>query len=60
MKSMGAALATALLLGACSYGGMFGIELEVRSDVVKFKPVTEELGERRSHCSPADTKKNWC
>ena len=60
MKSIGAVSATALLLGACSYGGMLGFELEIRSDVVKFNPVTEELGGRRSHCSPADVKKNWC
>jgi hypothetical protein len=60
MKSTGAVLATALLLGACSYGGMYDFELELRSDAVKLKPVTEEPRGRRSHCSPADTKKNWC
>ena len=60
MRSISAVLATALFLGACSYGGMFGFELELRSDAVKLKPVTEELGGRRSHCSPADAKKNWC
>ncbi len=60
MKPRGAVIVAVLLLGACSYGGMFGFELELRSDVVKLKPVTEELGGRRSHCSPADAKKNWC
>ncbi len=60
MKSIGAVLATTLLLGACSYGGMFGIELELSSDGVKFKPVTAEVGESRSHCSPGHANKNWC
>ena len=60
MRSIGAVLATALLLSGCSYGGMFGIELDVRFDGVKFKPVTEELSGRRSHCAPTGTKKVWC
>ena len=60
MKSIGAVLAAALLLGACSHLGMLGFELEITADAVKFKPMAEEVSGDRSHCSPGDAKQNWC
>jgi hypothetical protein len=65
MKSIGAVLAAALLLSACSYSDIFGsdifgFELEIKSGEVKFKPMTVEVGGSRSHCSPGHPQKNWC
>jgi len=57
MKSIGAVLATALLLGACSISGP---KVKVEPAVVKVKPVTVELGGSNSHCPPGHAKKNWC
>ena len=60
MKSLGAVLAAAVLLGACSHVGMFGFELKITSDEVTVMPLAEDVGGDRSHCSPGDAKKNWC
>ncbi len=66
MKSIGAVLVTALLLSACSHsdifghGDTFGIELEIRSDEVTFKPTSVEVGGSRSHCSQDRARKNLC
>ena len=60
MKSLGAVLAAAMLLGACSYIGMFGFELKITSDEVTVMPMAEDAGGDRSHCPPGDAKINWC
>jgi hypothetical protein len=60
MKSLGAVLAAAMLLGACSNIGMFGFELKITSDEVTVMPLAEDAGADRSHCTPGDVKKNWC
>jgi len=57
MKSIGAVLAAALLLGACTISGP---KVKVEPAVVKVKPVTVEVGGSRSHCPPGHAKKNWC
>ena len=57
MKSIGAVLATALLLGACSVSWP---KVKVEPAVVKVKPVTVEVGGSNSHCPPGHAKKNWC
>ena len=60
MKSLGAVLAAAMLLGACSRMGLFGVELKITSDEVTVMPLAEDAGSDRSYCSPGDAKKNWC
>ena len=60
MKSIGAALAAVLLLGACSYNGLLGFEVEIRSDTVNLKPVSDEVSEYRSHCLPGKANKYSC
>lgn len=60
MKSTAAVLAAVLLLSACSYNGLLGFELEIRSDAVNVKPVTDEVTEYRSHCPPGGAKKYAC
>ncbi len=60
MKSIGAVLAAALILGACSISGP---KVKLEPAVVKVKPVTVELGGGHSHCPPGHAKKkkkNWC
>ena len=60
MKSMCAVLATALVLGACSHNDILGIELEIKSDEVKFMPMSVEAGESRSQCPPEHARINLC
>ncbi len=57
MKSIGAVLAAALLLGACTVSGP---KVKIEPAVVKIKPVTVEVGGNRSHCPPGHAKKKWC
>jgi len=57
MKSIGAVLAAALILGACSISGP---KFKLEPAVVKVEPVTVEVGGSRSHCPPGHAKKNWC
>jgi hypothetical protein len=60
MKSMGAVLAAVLMLNGCAYNGLLGFELEITSDAVSVRPVTDEVTEFRAHCLPGDADKNWC
>ncbi len=60
MKSIGAVLATVMLLSACSHIGMLGFEFEITPDAVKFTPMADEASESRSHCPPGHPTKNWC
>jgi hypothetical protein len=57
MKSIGVALVTAMLLGACSISGP---RVKIDPGVVKVEPVTTEVGRSPSHCPPGHAKKNWC
>jgi hypothetical protein len=63
MKSIGAVLAAALLLGACTISGP---KVKVKPVVVKVDPVTVEVGGGHTHCPPGHAKKkskkkkNWC
>ncbi len=57
MKSIGAILAAALLLGACTISGP---KVKLEPAIVKVKPVTVEVGGSSSHCPPGHAKKNWC
>ena len=60
MKSIGAVLATAMLLSACSHIGMLGFEFQITPDAVKIKPMAEEASEIRSHCPKGHPTKSWC
>lgn len=57
MKSIGAVLATAIALGACTYSGP---RVKVDPGVVKIEPVKTEVGGGPAHCPPGHAKKNWC
>lgn len=53
MRSIGAVVAAAVLLGACSSLGQIGVAVEIRPDSVGLVPMESETGEGRSTC-PAD------
>ena len=57
MKSIGTVLLATLLMGGCSHVGMLGFELEITTDDVSLRPVTEQT---HLDCSPESTSENWC
>jgi len=59
MKSIAIALSSTLLLGACSYNGMLGFELEITPELVNVRPVTEEVSDS-PHCPQWRARKYWC
>lgn len=60
MRPIGAVLAAALLLGACSNVGLLGVGLEITPDAVNFVPMASETGEGRSHCTAGHVRRFSC
>ena len=57
MKPIVMVLLAALLLGGCSSLGMLGFELEIRTDDMSLRPVTEQ---NHFDCAPESTNQSWC